>query len=131
MALPLSEDFESVLHERVRRALSNAGRNRKPVLIHGQSGSGKSLALARLAHTIRMENSYPVVYASRATRIPTVEELDDFCLRAEDAGARATLVICDANFPASRYGDLLRGFRSRGRRVVVVGSAYRVVDESG
>ena len=127
----IERSFERELQERVRRALSNAGRFREPVLIHGQSGTGKSLALARLAYTIRQENTFPVLFASRATRIPTVEELDDFCLRAEDGGARATLVICDANAPASRYRDLLRGFRSRGRRVVVVGSAYRMVEEGG
>ena len=126
----IERTFERELHARVRRALLNAGRKQEPVLIHGQSGSGKSLALTRLAYTIREDATYPVLLASRATRIPAVEELDDFCLRAEEAGAEATLVICDANLPASRYSDLLRGFVSRGRRVAVAGSAYRIVDES-
>ena len=125
----IERTFESELRERVRRALRNAGRKQQPVLIHGQSGSGKSLALARLAYTIREDANYPVLFASRAARMPAVEELDDFCLQAEEVGAEATLVICDANVPVSRYGDLLRGFVSRGRRVVVVGSTYRVVDE--
>ena len=100
------------------------------MLIHGQSGSGKSLALARLAYTIRNEARYPVLLASRVTRLPGVEELDDFCLKVEEAGADATLLICDANVPASRYADLLRGFRSRGRRVALVGSAYRIIDDN-
>lgn len=125
----IERTFEGELRERVRRALLNAGRRQEPVLLHGQSGSGKSLALARLAYTIREDARYPVLLASRATRMPAVEELDDFCLRAEEAGAEATLVICDCNMSASRYGDLLRGFVSRGRRVVVVGSAYRIIDE--
>jgi len=85
--------------------------------------------LGRLAYKLREDGKFPVLLASRATRMPAVEELDDFCLQAEEAGAEATLVICDANMPASRYSDLLRGFVSRGRRVVVVGSAYRIVDE--
>lgn len=125
----IERTFEGILLERVRHALSNAGRRQEPVLIHGQSGSGKSLALARLACTIRMDARYPVLLSSRATRMPAVEELDDFCLQAEDAGAEATLLICDANMPSSRYGDLLRGFVSRGRRVVIVGSAYRIIDD--
>ena len=126
----IERTFERELRARVQRALLAAGHKQEPVLIHGQSGSGKSLALTRLAYTIRKESTYPVLLASRATRIPTVEELDDFCLRAEEIGAEATLVICDANVPASRYSDLLRGFVSRGRRVVVAGSAYRILDES-
>lgn len=125
----IERTFESELRKSVRGALLNAGRRHEPVLIHGQSGSGKSLALARLAYMIREDAKYPVLLASRSTRMPAVEELDDFCLQAEEAGAEATLVICDANMPASRYGDLLRGFVSRGRRVVIVGSAYRIIDD--
>ena len=88
------------------------------------------MALARLAYSVRGETRYPVLLASRVTRVPGVEELDDFCLKAEDAGAEVMLLICDANAPPSRYGDLLRGFMSRGRQVVVVGSAYRILEDS-
>ena len=122
--------FEHELWKRVHRALSKAGSKQQPILIHGQSGSGKSFALARLANRIREDSKYPVLFSSRAFRVPAVEEIDDFCLRAEEVGADATLVICDANLPMSRYSDLLRGFVSRGRRVVVVGSTYRIIDES-
>lgn len=125
----IERTFERQLGERVRKALHEAGRKHDPVLIHGQSGSGKSLALTRLAYSVRAEGKYAVLVASRTTRLPAIEELDDFCQRAEDAGAQATLIICDANAPSSRYSDLLRGFVSRGRRVVVVGSAYRIVDQ--
>ena len=126
----IERTFERKLRRRVDHAMLHAGSKQEPILLHGQSGSGKSLALARLAYTIRKQANYPVLLASRATRIPTVEELDDFCTQAEDLGAEATLVICDANAAAPRYGDLLRGFASRGRRVVVVGSTYRISDES-
>ena len=125
----IERTFERKLRECVCRALSKAGSKQQPILIHGQSGSGKSLALARLAYKIRENSKYPVLFSSRAFRVPAVEEVDDFCLRAEEVGADATLVICDANLPMSRYSDLLRGFVSRGRRVVVVGSAYRITDE--
>lgn len=125
----IERTFERELGERVRKALLDAGRKHEPVLIHGQSGSGKSLALARLAYTVREENKCAVLLASRTTRMPAIEELDEFCQRADEAGATATLIVCDANAPSSRYSELLRGFVSRGRRVVVVGSAYRIVDQ--
>ena len=125
----ITRTFESELRARVDKALLRVGRDQAPVLIHGQSGSGKSLALARVAYTIRKEARYPVLLASRITRLPGVEELDEFCLKVEEAGAEVTLLICDANVPASRYADLLRGFMSRGRRVVLVGSTYRIIDD--
>ncbi|HKH43162.1 MAG TPA: hypothetical protein VKM72_00700 [Thermoanaerobaculia bacterium] len=124
----IERSFEAKMAERVGYAITNTGRVHEPILIHGQSGSGKSLALARLAYRIREEGKCAVLLSSRTTRIPAVEELDEFCLRAEDAGATATVVVCDANLPAQRYGDLHRGLASRGRRFVVVGSTYRIVD---
>jgi len=124
----IQRQFEATLENRVHEALNSPHRAKDPILIHGQSGSGKSLALARLAYNVRNAKQFPVLLASRVTRVPAVDELDEFCLLAEDAGAAATLLICDANAPISRYKDLLRGFMSRGRRVVVVGSAYRISD---
>ena len=124
----IKRDFEDSLQARVMEALSDAGRQYEPILIHGQSGSGKSLALARLAFEVKREKRYPILFSCRSSRIPAVDELDDFCLRAEDIGADATLIICDSNAPASRYRDLLRGFQSRGRRAVVVGSMYRHIN---
>ncbi len=126
----IERTFEGELRKRTIKALAEVGQKSEPVFIHGQSGAGKSIALARLAFRVRDERRYPVLLASRVSRLPAVDELDEFCLRAEDAGAEATLVICDANAPVSRYRDLVRGFRSRGRRVVVVGSAYRIIDQA-
>ena len=124
----IKRTFEESLERRVREALANPSQINEPILLHGQSGSGKSLALARLAATFRAERQCAVLLAARQTRLPAVDEVDEFCLRAEDAGANATLLICDANTSVARYQDLVRGFRSRGRRVVVVGSAYRLGD---
>ena len=126
----ITRSFENELQDRASNALAKPAAEHAPVIVHGQSGAGKSLALARLAYTIRNEARYPVLLASRVTRLPAVEELDDFCLKAEDAGAELTVVICDANAPENRYADLLRGFRSRGRRVVVIGSGYRIIDDA-
>ncbi|TLU85753.1 MAG: hypothetical protein FDX30_04530 [Chlorobium sp.] len=124
----IKRSFEEALQLQVKKALKNIGRINDPILIHGQSGSGKSLALTRLAYEIRSTKEYPVLLSIRASRLPAVDELDEFCQRSEELGASATLIICDANLPNSRYRELLRGFLSRGRKVVIVGSTYRVVD---
>ena len=126
----IKRTFETELYRQVAAALGDVSHHREPILVHGQSGSGKSLALARLAFSVRNQRRYPVLLASRVSRVPAVDELDEFCLLAEDAGAKATLVVCDANAAVARYRDVLRGFQSRGRRVVVVGSGYRLIDQA-
>lgn len=122
----IMRDFEKDLFDLVTHKLATAGRNNHTILVHGQSGTGKSIALARLAYAVRKSRRFPVLIAFRNTRLPSVDELDDFCLKAEEAGAPATLLICDANLPSRRYNDLLRGFLSRGRKIIIVGSSYKI-----
>ena len=92
--------------------------------MHGQSGTGKSVALARLTREVRTHLKLPVLVAS--TRIPAYAELDAFCADAERAGAAATVLMCDTNQPLHRYVDLASALRSRGRRLLIVGTSYRV-----
>lgn len=60
-----------------------------------------------------------------AGRIPRAEDLSKFCEDAERVQGQATVVLCDANRDVDAYDELLSGLRSRGRRVVVVGTQYR------
>ena len=122
--------FEDELEVCVKKVLADPNKRHRPVILHGQSGTGKSIALARLALTIRNENIYPVLFTGRSSHIPTAKELDDFCLRAEDIGADATLIVCDNNSSIAKYEELVRAFKSRKRRVVIVGSSYRLVDDN-
>lgn len=120
----IERDFERKLRHRVDKLLSPHAHSDTPILVHGQSGTGKSVALARLAIHFRMERKeIAVLYATE--RIPPPQNISGFCEVAEKAGAMATLIVCDANQDVSRYRDLLKSLRSRGRRVVVVGSRYR------
>ena len=97
-------------------------------MVSGQSGTGKSVALARIVAAVRTERIAPVLYG--VGRIPQVEEISSFCEAAENAGAHATLVVCDANRDVDDYDELLGGLRSRGRKVVVIGSQYRSSDHN-
>ncbi|MCO7188112.1 MULTISPECIES: hypothetical protein [unclassified Pseudoalteromonas] len=126
----IDRQFDDELLHIVKSALSDPTKNKEPILLHGQSGSGKSISLAKLAYNIRKEYEFPVLLSSRAKRVPSVEELDDFCLLSENVGAACTLIVCDANAPMKWYQDLVRGFYSRGRKVIVVGSTYRIKIES-
>lgn len=122
----VTRDFEDRLWQLTQSAINDHARYSEPIVVHGQSGTGKSIALARLAQRAREDRRAAVLFAT--ARVPQSTDLDTFCETAEEAGAAATLVICDCNSSINRYRDLFRGLRSRGRRIIVVGSSYKHVD---
>lgn len=122
----IERDFEEQLFRRVSDALADHSQLDSPIVVEGQSGTGKSVALARIVARVREQKTAPVLYS--IGRIPQSEEISDFCQTADRAHARATLIVCDANRDIDSYDELLSGLRSRGRRVVVLGSQYRVSD---
>lgn len=124
----ITRDFEIGLRSLVKEGVEGHSRLRDPIVVHGQSATGKSIALARLISIVREDLSAAVLYAT--ARLPQASEVADFCEHAERTGALTTVLVCDCNAPVSRYRDLLLGLRSRGRRVVVVGSSYRIVDNA-
>ena len=124
----IERDFEELLAEKVRSAVSNHSSVDGPIIVKGQSGTGKSVAMARVVGNVRGEKNTAVLYS--IGRVPQSEEVSSFCEAAEEAGARCTLLVCDANRDVDLYYDLLMGLRSRGRRVVVLGSHYLTPENS-
>lgn len=119
----IERNFEGELRRRISDAMTDHARSHLPIIVEGQSGSGKSVALARAVARVREDEMLPVLYA--IGRVPVSHDVSEFCESAERAGAAATLIVCDANAEYDRYYELFMGLRSRGRRTVVVGSRYR------
>ena len=122
----IERDFEQVLFQRVNSAIENHASLDGPLILHGQSGTGKSVALARVVAKVREKKAAAVLYA--IGRLPQPQDISDFCKGAEEHGAKSTLIVCDANLDVEPYHELLKRLRSIGRRVVVLGSRYRFTD---
>lgn len=125
----IKRDYEDDLIARVFRAIGDHASVGAPIILHGQSATGKSIALARVVAEVREVKDAAVLYSGN--RVPQPTEVADYCHRAERAGAKATLIVCDTNQDERPYVDLLSGLRSRGHRVVVLGSTYRIIDGEG
>lgn len=125
----IKRDYEDDLINSVYRAIGDHASVNAPIILHGQSATGKSIALARVVAEVRKAKDAAVLYSSN--RVPQPTEIADYCHRAERAGAKATLIVCDTNQDDRPYVDLLSGLRSRGHRVVVLGSRYRIIDGEG
>ena len=122
----VERELEQTLWKTVKNKLKRLGQadSDDVVILHGQSGTGKSIALARLTRKIRRELHLPVVVATN--RIPNHADIEAFCLESERLGAMATVLICDSSQAPPRYDDVASALRSRGRQLLIVGTCYRI-----
>ncbi len=120
----IRRDFERQLREIVSRRIESKTAENNVILVAGQSGSGKSIAMARLVHEVSLLGSVAVLYSS--TRVPSGVDVDAFCYLAERSGALATVIVCDCNASVDRYRELLDSLRSRARKVLIIGTTYRI-----
>lgn len=118
--------FEAELHKMVQRRLSRERSNVASILVHGQTGTGKTVALGSLAYQVAKGGRHPVLYIERRTQRPIYTDIDRFCQWLEDNGAACCLIVWDGMLRSAEYDDLLGFLSSRGRNVVLVGSSYRV-----
>lgn len=95
------------------------------IVVRGQSGSGKSILLNLLVVRLR-RFGLPVAYLPPGALAPDLGAIDLLCQQiAERSESQAPLfLIYDGLREVEQYFDLARYFASRGRKCVVVGSAY-------
>ncbi len=118
--------FEITLHAAMESRLRGKASADKPIILHGQTGTGKTVCLGAVAFKIRKQGVFPVLFIERRSKKPVFSDIELFCKWIEDQGATCTLVVWDGMLDVGQYDELLQYLRSRGRRVVVVGSSYRV-----
>ena len=120
----VKRNFENFLELSCKQHLKNIGKFPGYLVVHGQSGTGKSIALARMAFILRSQFRLPILYAKN--RIPSASDIEDFIAEAEKFGALCVVVICDANQVPDRYRDLATSLRSRGRKCLILGTSYKI-----
>lgn len=117
-------EFEKELYQKIEIKLNTNTLQKDPIILYGQTGTGKTIALGNIAYKIKKEGKYPVIFIERKSHRPNFNELDAFCKWAEDNGANTTLIIWDGMAELEQYNTLLRNLVSGGRKIVLVGSIY-------
>jgi hypothetical protein len=98
-----------------------------PIIIHGQSGSGKTIVMQQLAYEIA-KTKQPVLFIDGA---PSLLEnmgdiLNEFCEWAEKDGANKVLIVWDGMVSLPTYQRLFNFLSNRGRKVILIGSSYKI-----
>lgn len=138
----VKRECEDVLVQLVRNLLNGKMRPENvntPVILQGDPGSSKSIELAALAYRIYQEKVNPVIYIksdnlSFGEQSAEFERLDELMQEVENIGEKDVrfLIIWDSSSykkVAENAGNLIRGLENRGRRIVLVCTAYRGIDK--
>ena len=128
-AMNLRRDFEPRLLQQVRAELSQR-QLPSPIVVAGQTATGKTVALATLAMELSRSGEVAVLHQSRRTVRPSADDVDMYAAWVEERGAKATVLIWDGMVEPGEYEGLSRQLHARGRKVLVVGSAYKTQSDS-
>lgn len=141
----VQRDYEEPLYQLTKKALDGRGilddaPDGCPIILSGDPGSSKSVSLGALAFRIFREGVHPVLFLTdRAFRGVGVSEQHSDVINALEAiqGTGDENVPVLLIWDGSAYREiereasaLLRRLRNRGRRVVLVCSSYRLIDDS-
>lgn len=121
--MKLPRTYETQLLKAVKAAL-NEPDDVAPIILQGQTATGKSLALAWLAQTLAKSGKAAVLHQARRNDRPSASEIEAYNLWVEGATGLKTVLIWDGMVNADDYFALHRQLRARGQRVLIVGSAY-------
>ena len=124
--LYFTRHYEPALRAEVDRYLAAKELSDLPIILHGPTGTGKTVAAAALAYAIRKAGNYPVLFLERKTQKANISEVEQFCRWAEDERAKACLIVWDGMLDLEDYSRGLRHLTSRGRKVVLLGTSYSI-----
>lgn len=143
----LHRQYEDNLYRKVKKGLENVGKsNNKPLLLVGQTGTGKSISLAAIAYKIFNEKKYPVIYINdpdinfytsveyKQKRVnkkesPAFNALDALLEKLENLGAKATFLVWDTSSYSTgreRCYRLYQALLARGRKIYLLCTAYEL-----
>lgn len=147
----LHRNYEDRLYRKVKKGLENVGKpNNKPLLVVGQTGTGKSISLAAIAYKIFNEKKYPVVYINdpdinfyssveykqkgiNKKGSPAFNALDALLERLENLGAKATLLVWDTSSYSTgreKCYRLYQALLARGRKIYLLSTAYELSNDA-
>lgn len=121
-------DFEKKLNEVVNRELESNEHSKKPIILQGQTATGKTVALGSLAYRIRKTRKRPVLFIEQKYQQSYVNyDIDEFFdwISNNYQGLPKTLVVWDGMLKIDEYYEILQFLDGRGHNnLVLVGSCY-------
>jgi hypothetical protein len=126
-----NRDFEEKLKKVINEELIHQKATRKPIILHGPSGTGKTISLGAVAYHFCYEKKCPVLFINQKIDQNGEDSIDNFLLSVDNqCPSQKTLVIWDGMLKPEDYKSFLQFIDSRGhdRLIILVGSCYSLPD---
>lgn len=122
-------DYEEEVYTHIIGSLRREGTSQRPIVIFGQTGTGKTVSLASLAYRLKMEKKYPILYITASERTVNSVAIEDFCNWCNDSKVVVFWDLSTHGNGVIRYKELNDYLASKGKKAVIVGTSYYVDDE--
>lgn len=125
----IERDYEKKAYNAIKTLLKKEGLSNNPIIIFGQTGTGKSVSMGSLAYKVKREKKYPVLYIDGRISDVNYADIQDFCEWCNDT---KIVVFWDSSThgqEVERYIELNDFLASKGKKAVIVGTSYNIGDE--
>jgi hypothetical protein len=123
-------DFETKLTDLVNKELISNEPSRKPIIIHGSTATGKTVALGYLAYKIHKNKKRPVIFIEQKSQSSYIKyDIDLFFewLESNYEEVPKTLLIWDGMQKIDEYQEFIEFLDGRGHNnFLLVGSCYSI-----
>lgn len=122
----IEREFELEAYSKISTLLQKGGLSQKPIIIYGQTGTGKSVSMANLAYKIKKNNKYPVLYIDGRVSEVKYTDILEFCEWCDDT---KIVIFWDASTHGKEYGkykELNDYLAAKGKKAVIVGTSYSI-----
>jgi len=123
-------EYENNAMRVIEKSLNSEKLSKKPIIICGQSGTGKSVALASLAYRLKKGKKYPVLYVDgRVVDISRNKRgIEEFCSWCDDVNVAVFWDASTHGNDINKYANLNDYLASKGKKAVIVGTSYNLDD---
>lgn len=125
----IPRNYELELLNTVKSDLEKETLSAKPIILHGQTGTGKSVSLASVAYKIKKEGINPILYIDSRSENVDFHILEEFCSWCEEISNIKVVIFWDGSTHGDgirQYLELAEYLAGKGRKAVIVGTSYHL-----
>ncbi|MGR1252339.1 P-loop NTPase [Aeromonas veronii] len=124
--LDFQRDYYKVLYELVINETKKKKVIETPIILHGPTGTGKSVSMARLCFDLYKAEKFFILHLRNQRDSLDFKVIDDVCEWAESENNLTTVICWDGMSDIDTYQNLSSYLSSRGRKQIVIGTTYKL-----